>query len=325
QSLSNKCSHDLTWLNPNDDAGATKRVIDFFFHGEEACIVHRPEDTQQHFNTAIYSGALKTNGITNALRALLNNLDRQRVNPIMVYQPSQVENSSERTGELHRFDQSIDQLPRVGGQCMTAHEQQCFQDAELQHYSNLSAYQAQVIEQASKREMARMTGNAKLDVVIDYSGYDRTWTRVFAHVDGPRRRIIYLHSDLVSERKARFWNLASTFSFYKYYDALVSVSESSMSVNRENLADSCGIDASKFIYADNVLNPGEIRQRAKEPLSQEDAQLFIQEGPVFITVGRLSVEKDHAKLITAFAQVKKQCNTASLIIIGDGPLRGELN
>src|SRR5699024_6051832 len=53
--------------------------------------------------------------------------------------------------------------------------------------------------------------------------------------------------------------------------------------------------------------------------------LFIQEGPVFITVGRLSVEKDHAKLITAFAQVKKQCNTASLIIIGDGPLRGELN
>src|SRR5699024_9308418 len=131
--------------------------------------------------------------------------------------------------------------------------------------------------------------------------------------------------DMVAERKARFWNLASTFSFYKYYDALVSVSESSMSVNRENLADSCGIDASKFIYADNVFDPEEIRQRAKEPLSQEDAQLFIQEGPVFITVGRLSVEKDHAKLITAFAQVKKQCNTASLIIIGDGPLRGELN
>src|SRR5699024_3901276 len=68
-----------------------------------------------------------------------------------------------------------------------------------------------------------------------------------------------------------------------------------------------------------------IQQRAKEPLSQEDARLFIQEGPVFITDGRLSVEKDHAKLITAFAQVKKQCNTANLIIIGDGPLRGELN
>ena len=42
------------------------------------------------------------------------------------------------------------------------------------------------------------------------------------------------------------------------------------------------------------------------------------------TVGRLSLEKDHATLLEAFARVVRECPAAKLVIVGDGPLRNAL-
>lgn len=47
-------------------------------------------------------------------------------------------------------------------------------------------------------------------------------------------------------------------------------------------------------------------------------------GPCFLTIGRMSPEKGHAKLIAAFASVHRNRPDTSLIIIGDGPLRDAL-
>lgn len=44
----------------------------------------------------------------------------------------------------------------------------------------------------------------------------------------------------------------------------------------------------------------------------------------FVTVGRLSPEKNHVRLVQAFAQVHEQFPETQLVIIGEGPLRGEL-
>ncbi|SEJ02864.1 glycosyltransferase [Frateuria terrea] len=41
-------------------------------------------------------------------------------------------------------------------------------------------------------------------------------------------------------------------------------------------------------------------------------------------VGRLTWAKDHATLIRAFGLVRERCPDAALVLIGDGPLRGEL-
>src|SRR5699024_10473102 len=143
-------------------------------------------------------------------------------------------------------------------------ERQCLQVCERQRFQGMTTYQQQTVAVASSREMYRMAGGARLDALIDYSGYDRTWTRAFAHADMNARRIIYLHSDMQKERVARFWNLASTFEFYRHYDALVSVSAPSMMANRESLSETYGIDRGQFVYADNVFDAEEIKQRATE-------------------------------------------------------------
>src|SRR5699024_7264921 len=142
------------------------------------------------------------------------NLDKQRINPIIAYQPGQVENSPECRDVFHRFDQSMDYFPRVGAQCMTALERQCFQDCERQQFQGMTSYQQQTVAVASSQEMQRMVGGARLGALIDYGGYDRTWTRVFAHADLAARRTIYLHNDMQSERTDKYWNLASNFAFY---------------------------------------------------------------------------------------------------------------
>jgi glycosyltransferase involved in cell wall biosynthesis len=44
----------------------------------------------------------------------------------------------------------------------------------------------------------------------------------------------------------------------------------------------------------------------------------------FVTMGRLSAEKNHARLLRAFASVRERYPSVELVILGDGELRGEL-
>ena len=44
----------------------------------------------------------------------------------------------------------------------------------------------------------------------------------------------------------------------------------------------------------------------------------------FITMGRMSPEKDHEKLIRAFHEFRKTDPTGRLVVLGDGPLRQSL-
>lgn len=73
-----------------------------------------------------------------------------------------------------------------------------------------------------------------------------------------------------------------------------------------------GIDCAEF-YADPAS-----RAQMRRTFDCADAE------QVFIAVGRLTEAKDYPNLLQAFVQVSMQCPQASLWIVGDGPLRGEL-
>ena len=124
--------------------------------------------------------------------------------------------------------------------------------------------------------------------------------------------------------RSKYRNLLSNFSLYHNYDALVSVSSSSCDTNRKNLAHRFSVDPARFRYADNVFDDVEVCARAAQPLEESDATLFSGDGPVFLTIGRLSPEQDHAKLIRAFPDVLRQRSDAKLLIVGYGPLHGDL-
>ncbi|WP_241155870.1 glycosyltransferase [Neisseria yangbaofengii] len=98
-----------------------------------------------------------------------------------------------------------------------------------------------------------------------------------------------------------------------------------MQRNQSNLARPFNIPPEKFDYTDNLQQPEQTRSLAAEPLLPEDEQYFQGTGKVFITIGRLSMEKDHAKLINSFAQIAADYPDSRLLIVGDGALRHALS
>lgn len=317
-------SHDLERFNCRDDGNATARVIDFFFHGDYSHIVHSGNDNRDKTNAFIYAGSFNKNGMTAALRTLTNDLDRSRVNPIIAFTASGVANNPERRSAFAQFDQAVDFFPRFGHQVLTKREGEYIEDAERQHFQYLSPEQNRVIAGAYEREFQRVVGCARLSALIDYTGYDQFWSRLIAYSGWRARKIMYLHNDMHGEQRAKFWNLLSTFALYHRYDALVSVSRASRDANRDQLTRLHDIGTDRFIYADNVFDAAEVQKRAREPLDDADAELLSSSGPVFMTIGRLSVEKDHAKLIRAFAAVAREHAEAKLVIVGHGALHGDL-
>jgi len=71
----------------------------------------------------------------------------------------------------------------------------------------------------------------------------------------------------------------------------------------------------------NAVNPEEIAARATQPV--DDPWFAADAPPVLISVGRLSLQKDHATLLRAFAQLRRERN-ARLLLVGEGSQRPRL-
>lgn len=67
-----------------------------------------------------------------------------------------------------------------------------------------------------------------------------------------------------------------------------------------------------------------VRSAVASRAIQTEIRTFRGAGPLFCTVGRMSPEKNHDRLLRAFAQVVDELPDARLVIVGDGPLRAAL-
>ena len=159
-----------------------------------------------------------------------------------------------------------------------------------------------------------------------------------------------------------FKALSSVFKSYKYFDNLVSVSEDLMSINRSNLLDFAPQESFKACHntvdvrkVENALAPEELGSfdaksadlgecedlnsvidrlldfEDKDDLMrlvatrQEHRKIFATPGVTrFVTAGRMSPEKNQARLLKAFALVNKARPDTELVLLGDGALRSEL-
>ncbi|WP_084499482.1 glycosyltransferase [Brevibacterium album] len=159
-------------------------------------------------------------------------------------------------------------------------------------------------------------------------------------------------------------SLRSVFALLKDFDGLVSVSSELAAINAENLRDFADagsflharntIDAAAILAGagresvdgqqtgdvDAGLIPGDLdsaldallerygRAGLEEAVERRSLYSALRsrrgEGPVFVTVGRMSPEKNHARLLEAFARVLEEQPEALLVLVGDGPLREEL-
>jgi glycosyltransferase involved in cell wall biosynthesis len=104
--------------------------------------------------------------------------------------------------------------------------------------------------------------------------------------------------------------------FYSKADLLIAASGGA----GQTMTEKFGIPAEKIRVIYNPVDPDEIRKLSELPISGPCEFLNSPQGPIVMTVGRLTLPKGHWHLIRAFRQVREAIPNAKLVILGDGEL-----
>lgn len=194
-------------------------------------------------------------------------------------------------------------------------------------------------------EYRRRYGDTAFDYVIDFSGYSARPAAVHL-ASPPAIHSIWFHNDLAADRyrtvngsQPNLHSLGQVRELYPLHDRLVSVSPALSEINQASFGEDA--PGSQFVSARNVIAGDWILEMAgradarETELSQpglsrqaqqaRQAAFDIEPGtPVFIAVGRLSPEKNHARLLAAFAALARDDERSRLVVVGNGPLQSEL-
>ncbi|MEK8882865.1 CDP-glycerol glycerophosphotransferase family protein [Escherichia coli] len=310
-------------FNEYDDGKATSRFVN--------CLIEKVSNTSNTRKSLnydkksylFYAGPFMRNGITTSFVNLANNLSELGHTISVVIDPSSISKHPDRMEQLLKLSQKINIIGRVGGMNLSVEDRFIHSERNRDYYlPNSEMYQ--IWKNTWKIEFKRIFGDSKFDCIINFEGYTSFWSSLFSSQDSTNR-VIYQHNDMFSEFSKKYPYLEATFQTYRDYNKVISVSKETRDLNRKNLASVVTVHDSKFEYSENLLNLDNIFALANERILESDEFIFSGSGPVFINIGRLSVEKDHAKLLYAFRKVVNSVHDAKLVILGEGALQLELN
>lgn len=307
---------------PEGKGGASRKLVESVFAPEKQGATSEPEGK----SVLIYPGALKNNGITAAFKSLISYLSTNGVNVYVVVDAA--------------FESSVDSfVPNV--EFCREHAKIILADrAGLQRFreyfllhklrkapSTLSEQDEHNLSLMFGRAVQRFMPDVIFDCAIDFSGYSFYWSRFIASVPA-KRTLVYQHSDM----KAEFDNpkrghvyLDAVFGAYKLFDKVVSVSDAIQSKNEKDLGHY--YRQAKAVAIPNIVDFSRVSSLAEVSVGAVCPKV---EGlppgtKVFISVSRLSHEKNIFSLIQVFSQVVKACENAVLVIVGDGDEREKLS
>ena len=346
-------------LTPRDDGNASARIIDIVFGGNEAEYNVRRGFSDGRRTLMIYLGGMLTNGITSSALNLLSELNPEIYDVTAFYRHS---NQLERQQNASMIPAHVRHIIRDTGtlQFPLLGSMQKFEQAAIDNIVS-DEQDARLWEMEWRRLFGHAEFDAAVDFSGYAAYWPRIITNgrvgrkvIWQHND--------LEADAereVNGKKPHYRNLHGVFKLYADFDALVSVSPDLRDINKTNLA--AFAPAEKFVSARNTINVDRVRagggrSKAQNPdagtgdlsnladaiyelgrlysydelIVEASRQQLVTQfiggrgGRTFVTVGRLSPEKNHARLIRAFADVLKDDPGAKLVIIGDGPLAPEL-
>jgi len=309
-------------LCPYDDGKASKRVVDFFFFNQQDSL--DMVNAVKKKSLLFYGGPFIPNGITTSFVNLLNHIDTKKYNITVVVEPKFINNFKDRLEQISKINANINFIARVGSSQINLEEKWILDkfNSQMRFYS---LEMKEIYLKVFKREFRRIFGYGKYDAIINFEGYNTFWQAVFGIKLAEKHiNTIYLHNNMYGEWQTRFPYLKKNFVLYNEYDNLISVSEQTMLLNKDNLSTIYGIGSNKFNYADNIQNPEDIIFKSNQDLENYMDEKIFEDTKVFINIARLSPEKDQEKLIKAFAKVVKKHSEARLINLGSGPLELDL-
>ncbi len=295
---------------------ATERAIRLLFENDHSFTLSNYQDNRK--SILIYAGSLPPNGITQSCLSLIHAIDKKRYSITLVIDPDTIETDEYRLNKLHSISDEVQIISRVG-MVNYSPEEKLVMDTFNNHDTLHSEAMWDVYKKLMKKEFRRVFGCANFDIVIQFEGYGKFWTGLLGYGPENSHKVVYLHNNMMEEHLTKYEFLSGIFELYHCYDKLISVSESVNQQNLLNLAEKTGISEDRFVYCDNFINIEEIRKKSTKPLDSDIVD-WAGNSRVFGTVGRLSPEKGHYKLINAFYQFIRETDAdVKLIIVGDGP------
>jgi CDP-glycerol glycerophosphotransferase len=331
-----------------ETGNSTDRAIDMIFFDDES-FTYSIADKKK--NILLYCGGFLNNGVTTSAINLMNNIDYEKYNVIVADKASWDEESEKNFKKLH---EKVKKVYRVGSMNVLLDEvdnqNYLFKYGAEQFYrKGPTNYLDEEIVRMYRREFKRMFGDTKFDVVIDFSGYVKFWTMLLATSDA-KKKIIFQHNEMMEEyekivdgKYKHKENLNVIFPVYNYFDYVVSVAEHTRNKNKRELEHLVVNSHERMVYVHNsinydyVLNALSDRNTIKigdkeyyERNHTANGEILLKPAPDksifnFVTMGRMSPEKDQKKLIHAFAELLDNgYENIALYIIGTGELKEEL-
>ncbi|MCW2866272.1 MAG: tagF, partial [Marmoricola sp.] len=318
---------------PYDDGGVCERITALVFQGaeESAYRVHRDFGTQKE-KLLIYLGGMKSNGIMSSAHNLLRHLDHDRFDVTAYWWFSR---GRIRSRNAQLVDPRVRVLPRAATYVGTK------QEVERERFRLLNEGVGTTLSEEHltfwRREYHRMFGDATFDYLVDFSGYGCFSPFLFTGAPNDPVTSIWLHNDMRSDHQRETAGvrhlesrLGSVFTTYRHMDRLVSVSPSLNELNKQHLADHA--DPEQFTYAMNTIDGDRILELAGQDPAEAVGRgemppedFFAEATTVFVSVGRLSPEKNQARMIEAFARVHARNPQVRLLVLGGGGLEEELH
>lgn len=311
-------------FNDYDDGHATHRVISAIINkmNEKFIAKNRIQKSCTSKSFLFYTGPFMRNGITTSFINLANNLISQGHTVSVVVDANAIAKHEDRLEQISKLNQAVNIIGRVGGIVFNL-EERYIHGERNRDYSLPEKEMEEIWLNSWRKEFKRIFGKAHFDCIINFEGYTNFWSSLFS-AQSNFKKIIYQHNDMYSEYTQKYPYLLGGFNNYKLYDKVISVSKETRDLNYKNLSKVINIENDNFVYSQNLLNIDTIFEMSKESILTNDEKIFNGKGPVFINIGRLSIEKDHEKLLKSFKFVHDSYPDSKLIILGEGPLKSDL-
>lgn len=320
-----------------DDGRACERTVDLVFKGIHDGRVYRLPESEKR-DILIYPSNLALNGVTSSFLALLDNIDYTSYN-VAVLIPNH--------NKYREMQARINRKASI----FYLHNEWGFDQREMRKFEDLKALGIASLDDAPvdgfRDVVRRALGDLRFECAVNFSGYNPDEASVVLFGVNADRHVIYLHNDLNKDRKIKHPQLHATFSLYRFHDDMICVSPQSRRVNDKNIGHYVGVTFGRRLgrrmrYAMNPIVVSSIMERSLEvpPSVVVDGRelSLVQRTPMisvgfpwpnnetvnFIAVGRLSPEKNHNRLIAAFAKVVTNHKNARLYVVGDGVTSSEI-
>ena len=309
-----------------DVPGMTKAILHQFLFGEESSLLdirQTPDNGKK--NVVIYAGNLEKNGITISAMNLLSTVDREKYNYAVLFKINAIKKKQEC---IKVIPEGVSTISFYNARSATVWETigyMIFQEFRVLPYK----WAKELNERVAQREYARILGSCRIDKAVQFFGYEHEFIELLECA--PCSRAIFVHNDMEEEiRSKHTLNRKLLSREYRKYDEVAIVTED-LRESTQAIASAYREEDTKasanIVLAKNTIDYKSILAKAEmELMFDPKTSMNVEEDVLraalasdkkkFISVGRFSKEKGHARLIEAFEILHKENPDTLLFILG---------